>query len=85
MMEGPSVVSICEKCVVDGTFTNDNDREESKGANDDNDDIEYDGDEDGETQRDVDDEDNGDDNQVVTLSHTPPSAAMMILSVIEAF
>ncbi|KAI3824726.1 hypothetical protein L1987_06197 [Smallanthus sonchifolius] len=72
---GPSAVSICEKCVVDGTSADDNDREESEGANDDNDDDEYDGDDDGETELDVDDEDDGDDNQVVPLSHTPPPAA----------
>ncbi|KAI3776284.1 hypothetical protein L1987_46060 [Smallanthus sonchifolius] len=35
----------------------------------------YDRDEDGETKHDVDDEDEGDDNQVVPLSHTPPPAA----------
>ncbi|KAK1422886.1 hypothetical protein QVD17_18175 [Tagetes erecta] len=75
---GPSTVSVCEKCVVDGVFND----EESEGRNDDDvdedevdDDDEYDGDEEGETELDVEDEDDGDDdNQVVPLSYPPPPA-----------
>lgn len=70
---GPSTVSVCEKCVVDGTSDDDDDREESQGGINDDDD-EYDGDEDGENELDMEDED-GDDNQVVPFSSTPPPAA----------
>ncbi|KAL4569793.1 hypothetical protein LXL04_025436 [Taraxacum kok-saghyz] len=70
---GPSTASVCEKCVVDGTSDDDDDREDIQGANYDDED-EYDGDEDGENELDMEDED-GDDNQVVPLSSTPPPAA----------
>ncbi|KVH95944.1 zinc finger protein CONSTANS-like [Cynara cardunculus var. scolymus] len=71
---GPSTVSVCDKCVVDGTSEeDDDDREESQGGNDDDD--EYDGDEDSENEIDLEDEEDGDDNQVVPLCCTPPPAA----------
>lgn len=70
---GPSTMSVCEKCVVDGTSEEDDDREESQGRNDDDD--EYDGDEDSENEIDLEDEEDGDDNQVVPLCCTPPPAA----------
>lgn len=60
---GPSTVSVCEKCIVDGSSNNDVD---------DDDDDEYDGDEEGATEIEVEHEDEGDDNQVVPLSYPPP-------------
>ncbi|KAJ9549330.1 hypothetical protein OSB04_021873 [Centaurea solstitialis] len=72
---GPSTVSVCEKCVVDGASEDDEDREESHGENDDDDDDEYDGDEDSENEIDLEDEEDGDDNQVVPLCCTPPPSA----------
>ena len=69
---GPSTVSVCEKCVVDGTSEDDDEREESQVGNDDD---EYDGDEDSENEIDLEDEEDGDDNQVVPLCCTPPPTA----------